>query len=303
MTAGSGNEETAFKKANGQTRIWTNGGGQKFYNITLTKLDDKEVVVPSNMWIGTEGNNTWVASNFNPAFTTGADVKFTATGYKTVVVNSNVEAGKMTVTGAAYTFNIQEGATLKAQGLTLSGTGATATLDGSGKYELNSGVDTMGGMAFADTWTGTVKLSNITTQQLDLNNYGTAKSVVEIDGWSKFLKNSNGYVYNPKLRLTGSGMTIQDGYSNFSYEFAGGVVGEGDFRLALPPAPTTKPTSSQVTSPVGPAHTTARGTRPPRSSSTTKPQKWVPPSSRPPASSTLKWAMARLNSPRYLTKR
>ena len=216
--------------------IWCNGnpsGQHQLAGITLYQLDDKEVVVPSNMWIGTEGNNTWVASNFNPAFTTGADVKFTATGYKTVVVNSNVEAGKMTVTGAAYTFNIQEGATLKAQGLTLSGTGATATLDGSGKYELNSGVDTMGGMAFADTWIGTVKLSNITTQQLDLNNYGTAKSVVEIDGWSKFLKNSNGYVYNPKLRLTGSGMTIQDGYSNFSYEFAGGVEGEGDFKIGI----------------------------------------------------------------------
>ena len=136
-----------------------------------------------------------------------------------------VTAGSIAAEGK--TISLDEGVVLKGVS---SGKG---TLDGSGKYELNSGVDSMGGVTLATTWTGTVKLSNITTQQLDLNNYGTAKSVVEIDGWSKFLKNSNGYVYNPKLRLTGSGMTIQDGYSNYSYEFAGGVEGAGDFKIGI----------------------------------------------------------------------
>ena len=116
----------------------------------------------------------------------------------------------------------------------LTGALTGVALTGAGTYELASGTGAVGtGVTFASGWTGTVKLSNITTTELDLNNFGITGSVVEIDNWSRYLKNSNGYVYNPKLRLSGAGMTVADGYSNYSYVFAGGVEGEGDFKIGI----------------------------------------------------------------------
>ncbi|MCQ2371997.1 MAG: hypothetical protein MJ058_08125 [Akkermansia sp.] len=121
-----------------------------------------------------------------------------------------------------------------AAGKALTGAVTGVALTGSGTYELASGTGAVGtGVTFASGWTGTVKLSNITTTELDLNNFGITGSVVEIDNWSRYLKNSNGYVYNPKLRLSGGGMTVSDGYSNYSYVFAGGVEGTGDFKIGI----------------------------------------------------------------------
>ena len=121
-----------------------------------------------------------------------------------------------------------------AAGKALTGAVTGVALTGAGTYELASGTGAVGtGVTFASGWTGTVKLSNITTTELDLNNFGIEGSVVEIDNWSRYLKNSNGYVYNPKLRLSGAGMTVADGYSNYSYVFAGGVEGTGDFKIGI----------------------------------------------------------------------
>ena len=121
-----------------------------------------------------------------------------------------------------------------AAGKALTGALTGVALTGAGTYELASGTGAVGtGVTFASGWTGTVKLSNITTTELDLNNFGITGSVVEIDNWSRYLKNFNGYVYNPKLRLSGGGMTVADGYSNYSYVFAGGVEGTGDFKIGI----------------------------------------------------------------------
>ena len=147
-----------------------------------------------------------------------------ATGTK-LVANDNFNG---TVSGAGT-------ATVEiAAGKALTGAVTGVALTGAGTYELASGTGAVGtGVTFASGWTGTVKLSNITTTELDLNNFGITGSVVEIDNWSRYLKNSNGYVYNPKLRLSGGGMTVSDGYSNYSYVFAGGVEGTGDFKIGI----------------------------------------------------------------------
>ena len=113
---------------------------------------------------------------------------------------------------------------------------ADVELSGEGTYDLGSGNDTFGEVSLAEDWSGTVKLSGITTKNLDLNNYGREGSVVEVDGWASHLNNtdaSNIYTYNPTLRLTGDGMTVTDGYSGRTYIFAGGVEGDGDFTYGI----------------------------------------------------------------------
>ena len=159
------------------------------------------------------------------------------------VANNNLLNKVVMATGTTLTANASFAGTVEGVGTAkveiaaekvLTGTVTGVALTGSGSYVLADRTDTLGsGVTFAPGWTGTVKLSNIETAELDLNKYGITGSVVEIDNWAKHLKNSNGYVYNPKLRLTGQGLTVKDGYSNFSYVFAGGVEGTGDFKIGI----------------------------------------------------------------------
>ena len=157
------------------------------------------------------------------------------------MANNNLLNKVVMATGTTLTANASFAGTVEGVGTAkvnisaekvLSGTVTGVALTGSGSYVLADRTDTLGsGVTLAQGWTGTVKLSNITTNQLDLNKYGIEGSVVEIDNWASFLKNSNGYVYNPKLRLTGAGIRVSDGYSDYAYEFAGGVEGTGNFKF------------------------------------------------------------------------
>ena len=201
-------EDTALVSGS-RGHIWCNGnpGQHQLAGITLYQLDDKTVEVPSDEWIGTEANHTWVAGNFDPAFTTGDNVKFTSTGYKTVEVNSAVESGKMTVQGAAYTFNIQAGASLQAQGLSLSGTGASATLEGAGTYVLPTGVFTKGDLTYGENWTGAVLVANQTHQDGTstwISNLGSEKSWVEFSNFIGYDSSWAGTV-TANIKLTKDG--------------------------------------------------------------------------------------------------
>ncbi|MDO4818295.1 MAG: hypothetical protein Q3986_07705 [Akkermansia sp.] len=129
-SASAGNENnTYFYKANNQVRVWTNASAQKFYNFTLAQLDNN--VLGTSIWQGTEGNNSWVAANFNPEFASGGNVSFGEADCKTVIVDSAVDAGKVTVDGAAYTFTLN-GGSLSASNLIVTGSGASLAVDGSG---------------------------------------------------------------------------------------------------------------------------------------------------------------------------
>ena len=139
VTAGSGNEETAFKKDNGQTRIWTNGGGQKFYNITLTKLDDHSLVSSAYIWNAEDSasctwdtvSEIWLLEDTPTMFTNGGDAKFTGdAAYKQVTIDSSVTAGKVTVS-ADYTFNTTGSGFVESSRLTIA-EGSTLTVNGAG---------------------------------------------------------------------------------------------------------------------------------------------------------------------------
>ncbi|MCQ2370753.1 MAG: hypothetical protein MJ058_01705 [Akkermansia sp.] len=154
-----------------KAHIWTNGGKQQMTNITLTQLDDNKVVVPTSVWTGTDGNNTWEAGNFDPAFAADGNVKFTADGFDTVVVNSAVSAGKMSVEGAAYTFEIEDGGSLSAAKANIAD-GASLTVVGGGTATITS-LSGAGDLTVGKAGTATVNGLNSYTGELGVTDGGT----------------------------------------------------------------------------------------------------------------------------------
>ena len=236
VTQTTGTNNTTFHygtgSGNGDTRLWTNGGAQKFYTITLTQLDNYEVVVPAAVWKGEEGTNTWVASNFTPEYKSGDDVKFTANGSHTVVVDSAVTAGKMTVTGADYTFAINSNASLGVESVSVVA-GASAKLDGEGRYVLADGSAAIGGMQLADTWAGVVAISGAAfadngTRLNTLNGLSKADSWVALKGTSGW---SGGTEISANLLLEkGAGdwaFQQNNGNNNTTLSFTGKIKGDG----------------------------------------------------------------------------
>ena len=118
------------------------------------------------------------------------------------------------------------------QNATVQAASGAVELSGSGTYVLAGSASDLGSSTLGDTWTGAVKVTNNTLKDLNLNTFGKEGSIVEIDGWSKHLNNTDAavpYTYDPKLRLGTNGLTIADGYSGRTYIFAGGVEGTGNF--------------------------------------------------------------------------
>ncbi|MDO4953961.1 MAG: hypothetical protein Q4E43_02320, partial [Akkermansia sp.] len=85
------------------------------------------------------------------------------------------------------------------------------------------------GTTLSEAWMGTVKVSNNgNATNLNIAALGRAGSTVELDGVTGWLSN-DGLVINAAVKLSGSGLTVNNGSSNKTIEFAGGVKGEGDF--------------------------------------------------------------------------
>ena len=194
-------------------------------------------------WSSTAQN--WLLNNATTASAYGvprAHVVFGSgeTLAKTVEVKGDLIAGSTSVEGN-YTFNmtgnLNAGKITITQGASLERTGngtLSGTLSGAGTYVLKTSESTLGSVTLGTDWTGTVKVTKNDLAPLDLNTFGNANSTVEIDGWSKHLANrSGGYTFNPKLRLGTNGLTVSDGYSGYSYTFAGGVEGTGNFNYGI----------------------------------------------------------------------
>ena len=222
-SANSG-DNTYFYKANNQVRVWTNAGAQKLYHFTLTQLDDN--VVDFAVWQGTDGNNTWKADNFAPAFEPGGNVKFSAGHYTTVVVDSTIEAGAVTVDGAAYTFNIQSGASLSARGVSLAGDGASATLAGAGTYVLASGTKTLGSISLGSDWTGYVRLSGVSFSNDNIDSLArNGAAGVEMAGITGgYAANWSGGTVHADIRLTNPNGTND----NIAWKWSDGTTADND---------------------------------------------------------------------------
>ena len=116
-------------------------------------------------------------------------------------------------------------------GVTVQSTAAAVELSGTGTYALASDVSTMGAVTIGTGWTGTVKASgNGNMTNIDLNAMGREGSTVEFNGVTGyFTATQNTTTFAPAMKLSGDGLTIVNGSTPRTYEFAGGVTGEGDF--------------------------------------------------------------------------
>lgn len=198
----SNDGNTVFQKGTGSnTRLWTNGKVEKYSNIAITKLDNNIIEVAVSLWKGVEGNNAWTSGNFQPEFATGKDVAFDSTGYTTVVVNSDVKAGEVAVSGAAYTFYIESTGTLSVANVSV-GDGGSAKLAGEGTYVLD-GKTSLGGMSLGDDWTGVVRLSKVTQNNIDLTPLAKENSTIEMNGFNGYTGDNKWKGENPQnIKLT-----------------------------------------------------------------------------------------------------
>ena len=188
---------------NGNTKLWTNQGNEKFYNIALTRLENNIIQVTASQWMGQPGANEWVSSNFQPEFSTGKDVVFDATGYNTVVVKDAVQAGALTVSGTDYTFDIQSDGILSAKSVNVA-EGGTIKLEGAGTYVLPTDVFTKGNVTYGDNWTGAVRVANQTHQDNNsawISNLGSEKSWVEFSNFTGYDSGWKGTV-SANIKLT-----------------------------------------------------------------------------------------------------
>ena len=196
---------------------------------------------------------TWNGQNVDVDNTTGK-AAVSGTSYGTFYVNTDSE----TVTkaksmedqhGALSSIYVEAGATLEVdqnidaslindwstgnvniqESKTVTGTLEGVSLSGEGIYDLGSTYALGEGTTLNEAWTGTVKVSNNgNATNLNIAALGRAGSTVELDGVTGWLSN-DGLLINAAVKLSGSGLTINNGSSNKTIEFVGGVKGEGDF--------------------------------------------------------------------------
>ncbi len=100
-------------------------------------------------------------------------------------------------------------------------------------------------LGITDAWTGTVKLSDASVQELNLNLLGNAGSVVELSGVSGYMNRADGGIgqtYAADLILTDSGeaaaYSMTDGYRDDHRTYAGSVSGAGTYERATAKAGT-----------------------------------------------------------------
>ena len=172
----------------------------------------------------------------------GVDSKTTSLGAMTINGPGSVECGNITINGAMAgnaPVKILDNVTTR---LTATGSIATAhTISGSASAKITVAKTTpiSDRMTFG-TWTGTVSLPENfdASAGVDLHYYGQAGSIVEINGFSGWLKvvetysgaGTYGRQPNPHLKLNGA-MSIT-GLSAAYYDLKGGISGTGNFELA-----------------------------------------------------------------------
>ena len=226
----------------------------------------------SAVWDTTTEN--WVtkeATSTPTTFVASADntVTFDSTGSeKEVSLAADTTIGTVTVDGAEYALNLgghtlttgtlaveNTGAslaltgegTVKADTITASGKtinigekvvltgGGSGTLAGKGTYVLNSGDTSLGGVTLDEGWTGVVRITDASLNNINLSGMRNAQSTVELkgfNGWTDPWEGTNGY--NFKLTNGSNGYAWQNGafgqnYATHIMEFTGVWSGDGLF--------------------------------------------------------------------------
>ncbi len=201
FASGTGNPSLV----SGTSRIWTNSGAEKLYNISVTKLDNNVMVISDCTWQGTEEHHSWSdAASWNVAFTAGSNATFgSAATTKTVDVDGVIEASSVTIDNAEYTFNVANGGTLSATTLSMTGKLTVTGVEG------NADKVTIGSL----TGTGDLTAgegSNVTVNAL--SSYTGAMSVAD------------GGTLNLGGDIVLADLTVADGTVTTTHAGANGVV-------------------------------------------------------------------------------
>lgn len=219
ITAGGSTSITGFNLA-------STGG-----TLTLDTLtSDVDFSIPASLLAhvttlsvpeGVTATITGDSSGVSTIFTGAGDVVFTGT----VTLS-----GAPTLTGL---FTLASTATLNLASDLL----ANVTLSGSGLLVApTSYLPTVG--AYADTWTGTLRLTNMTFAGDELGNYGSSSSSIELCGTNSGYLNPAGSAAQ-NIILTGS-LNINNGNSaNGGYTFSGKLSGSGAFSITKPDGAST----------------------------------------------------------------
>lgn len=179
-----------------------------------------------------------------PIQKTGAGAA-TISGVVSGTAQIQVAGGTLTLTGAnTYTggTSIASGATLTITNAGALGTGTIAgagTLECTGVWPTNKNGLTTGTAATAESdatgWTGTVKLTNVTTNsELVLNNYGHADSTVCFNGVTGgHFTPTDGTTFHMDICLEGNGWKSQNGNGNATLIFTGDLSGSGTLDMSV----------------------------------------------------------------------
>lgn len=152
----------------------------------------------------------------------------------------NSSATKGIVAAQDSTINIASGVTLNNSSVSSNGGTATIAGDSTAKYSMgvvtsNSANATMNA-GISENWKGTVVFESGTTlnnNNFDLDTYANgSNSTVEIAGATGYLGHNDTIKdIDANIKLSGSGLSMTDGYSDKHYTFNGDFSGEGNFTM------------------------------------------------------------------------
>jgi|GEM_PF-3109269 len=152
----------------------------------------------------------------------------------------NSSATKGIVAAQDSTINIASGVTLNNSSVSSDGGTATIAGDSTAKYSMgvvtsNSANATMNA-GIGQNWKGTVVFESGTTlnnNSFDLDTYANgSNSTVEIAGATGFLGHNDTIKdIDANIKLSGSGLSMTDGYTDKNYTFNGDFSGEGNFTM------------------------------------------------------------------------
>ena len=200
---------------NGETADSVSGG-----TASLTSVDYSRFFV----FHGEES----LGAALDTASAAGAEVGgVTMSAGTTLHVDRDMSADFVSVASGSAMLDIKGGSTVT-EGATPH---SEYILTSSGVYALAAGNTALAPTLDSEGWTGTVALKDIEMNNpdfLDLDNYGHEGSTMRLDG-VKTNFGANGNTFATTLELTGAGLEITACQGNRSYEFAGGVKGDGNF--------------------------------------------------------------------------
>lgn len=227
-------------KVNGQSSFTLDSQGNRWTpsNLALNVEEGSTFTKTGDKWV----NMGTVTGEGTVEVTEGGLQLGNVSGFNGTARVADGTSMQVTTPGAGVTYELGNGANLTLATPTAASMG---TLSSKGTAAISGAIAAGASgtrFAFADDWTGTVKLTkdNIAAsgnQQLFLANFGREGSVIEIDGVGKersnyvFLGTGDANTVKADIRLGGDGLTLNAGSSGQFTTFTGAWSGNGAFNF------------------------------------------------------------------------